>query len=265
VNQAPAEVHATLLDEGVYHASVSTYYRLLHRHEEVQERRNQARHPVYTKPELVAEQPNQVWSWDITVLRGPEKWRHYYLYVILDIYSRYIVGWMIAERQTAHLATRLIRETVVKHRIKPAQLILHADRGAAMTAKTTAQLLGTLGVCGSHSRPQVSDDNPYSESNFKTLKYNPEFPGRFGSIEDSRSFVSRFVTWYNEEHHHSGIAMLTPHSLHFGQAEDILTQRQQVLDRAYDLHPERFVLRRPQVPPAPAAAWINQPPTNPKP
>ena len=206
VDKAPATVYATLLDEGVYHCSIRTMYRILHDAKEVRERRNQLRHPKYKKPELLATAPNQVWSWDITKLLGPAKWTYYYLYVLLDIYSRYAVGWMLASRENADLAKRLIRDTIEKEDVDPNRLTLHSDRGPSMRSHTVAQLMATLGVTKSHSRPHVSNDNPFSESQFKTLKYRPEFPERFGSQEDGRGFCGRFFQWYNHEHYHSGLA-----------------------------------------------------------
>ena len=205
-DQAPAEIYATLLDEDRYYCSVRTLYRLLHKYKEVRERRNQLRHPEYTKPELLAERPNEVWSWDITKLKGPAKWSYFYLYVILDIYSRRVVGWQIAEAETATLFEPLFHETVAKHNVPPGQLTLHADRGGPMKAKATALLLSDLGVIKSHSRPHTSNDNPYSEAHFKTLKYQPRFPKNFGCIEDARAFCRRFFDWYNQEHHQIGRA-----------------------------------------------------------
>ncbi|MCK5724888.1 MAG: IS3 family transposase, partial [Gammaproteobacteria bacterium] len=222
LDKSPGEVWATLLDEGTYLCSERTMYRILADNEEVKERRNQLKHPEYTKPELLAEGPNEVWSWDITKLRGPVKWTYFYLYVILDIFSRYVVGWMVAPRETAHLAQKLIRESCKKQAIDPGQLTIHADRGSPMIAKTTAQLFVTLGINKSHSRPHVSDDNPYSESQFKTLKYCPGFPDRFGSLQDAVAFCRSFFTWYNTEHRHSGIGMLTPEVVHYGLARDVV-------------------------------------------
>jgi len=226
---------------------------------EVRERRNQARHPKYQAPELLATASNQVWSWDITKLRGPVKWSYYYLYVILDIFSRFVVGWMIAYRESATLAKRLIAETCEKQNVQPGQLSLHADRGPSMKSKTVAFLLADLGVTKSHSRPYVSDDNPYSESQFKTLKYRPNFPARFGSIQDARSFCREFFPWYNQEHRHSGIGLMTPEMVHYGKAEQVSSQRQIVLASAFDAHPERFVRGIPMPPSVPEAAWINKP------
>lgn len=258
-DKAPAEVFTTLLDEGVFLCSVSTMYRILAESGEVRERRDQLRHPTYQKPELLATAPNQVWSWDITKLLGPAKWTYFYLYVILDIFSRYVVGWMVADGESAELAKRLIGDSCNKQGIVAGQLHLHADRGSSMTSKPVAFMLADLGVTKTHSRPHVSDDNPYSESQFKTLKYRPEFPDRFGSIQDARAFCQHFFRWYNGEHHHSGIAMLTPEMLHYGQAEEIVQQRQEVLNQAYARNPERFVRACPKQPLPPTAAWINPP------
>jgi putative transposase len=259
VDKSPGEVWATLLDEGVYLCSERTMYRILADNEEVKERRNQLKHPEYTKPELLAEGPNEVWSWDITKLRGPVKWTYFYLYVILDIFSRYVVGWMVAPRETAGLAQKLIRESCKKQAIDPGQLSIHADRGSPMIAKTTAQLFVTLGINKSHNRPHVSDDNPYSESQFKTLKYRPGFPDRFGSLQDSVAFCRSFFRWYNTEHRHSGIGMLTPEVVHYGLAKDVIESRKKVLEVAFDAHPERFVKGVPLPPALPEAAWINPP------
>ena len=259
VDKAPTEVYATLLDEGTYHCSVRTMYRILAESGEVRERRNQAQHPKYQAPELLATAPNQVWSWDITKLRGPVKWSYYYLYVILDIFSRYVVGWMIAYRESATLAKRLIAETCEKQNVQPGQLNLHADRGSSMKSKAVAFLLADLGVTKSHSRPYVSDDNPYSESQFKTLKYRPDFPARFGSIQDARSFCREFFPWYNQEHRHSGIGLMAPEMVHYGKAEQVSSQRQIVLASAFDSHPERFVRGIPMPPSLPEASWINKP------
>jgi putative transposase len=256
---SPAAIHATLLDEGVYHCSPRTMYRLLEQAGESRERRDQLTHPAYQKPELLATAPNQLWSWDITKLRGPVKWTYFYLYVILDVFSRYVVGWMVAPRETAVLAEDFMQETILKYDIAPGQLTIHADRGRVMRSKTVALLMADLGVSKTHSRPYVSDDNPYSESQFRTLKYMPEFPDRFGCIEDSRSFCIDFFDWYNGEHRHSGIGMLTPASVHFGQAEQVLMQRQNVLAAAYQQHPERFVRKPPAPLPLPKEVWINKP------
>lgn len=259
MDQAPPEVYATLLDEKTYLCSVSTMYRILHRHQEVRERRDQLRHPNYKKPELLATGPNQVWSWDITKLLGPAKWTYYYLYVLLDIFSRYVVGWMVAYRESATLAERLIEETCQKEGIQPGQLTIHADNGSSMTAKTLAFKLADLGITKTHSRPYVSNDNPFSESQFKTLKYRPEFPERFGAIEDSRIFCHPFFQWYNWKHHHSGIGFLTPGIVHYGKAEEVIQLRHQALTAAYELHPERFVRKAPVPALLPGAVYINPP------
>lgn len=256
---APREVYAELLDEERYLCSISTMYRILAKHGEVRERRNQLRHPVYRKPELLATGPNQVWSWDITKLRGPSKGVYDYLYVIIDIYSRYVVGWLLAEVESAELAEQLIAETCAKQGVQRAQLTIHADNGSPMTAKTVAILLADLGVAKSHSRPHVSNDNPYSEAQFKTLKYRPDYPDRFGSLVDARQWVRRFFAWYNEQHHHSGLGLLTPALVHTGRAETVRQKRQAVLRQAYQAHPERFTKGLPQPAQLPAAAWINAP------
>jgi putative transposase len=234
-------------------------YRILKKADESRERRNQAKHPAYSPPELLATAPNEVWSWDITKLKGPGKWQYYSLYVIMDIYSRYAVGWMIADRESSTLASRLIYEACRKQGIEPGQLTLHADRGSSMKSKPVALLLSDLGVVKSHSRPHVSDDNPYSESQFKTLKYSPEFPDRFGSIEDARAFCREFFDWYNIGHRHWGIGLMTPEAVHHGKAEQITAVRGETLSRAFHAHPERFVKGRPKPPAVPDAAWINKP------
>jgi putative transposase len=255
----PYYAYATLLDEGVYHCSIRTMYRILAEHDEVRERRRQVNRPHYQKPELLATGPNQVWSWDITKLKGPAKWTCYHLYVILDIYSRYVVGWMIAHREAATLAKRLIKDTCEKQRIQQEQLTIHADRGSSMRSKTVALLLADLGVTKTHSRPHVSNDNPYSESQFKTLKYNHKFPDRFGSIEDARSFCRQFFTWYNSEHKHSALGLLAPEAVHYGEDQKILKKRAAVLAKAFKEHPQRFKGRFPQPQAVPEAAWINPP------
>src|SRR3954452_18636072 len=257
---APAAIYATLLDEGVYLASERTMYRLLAAAGETRERRDQLVHPPYAKPELLATAPNQVWSWDITKLLGPAKWTDYYLYVLLDIYSRYVPGWMVAHREHAALAERLMAETIAKQGIPPGQLTVHADRGAAMTSKPVAFLLADLGITKTHSRPHVSNDNPYSEAQCKTLKYRPDFPARFATIEEARAFCREFFPWYNTEHHHAGLGLLTPEVVHYRQAAAVHAARQQVLHAAYAAHPERFVRHAPAPPPLPTAAWINPPP-----
>ena len=263
-DQAPAEIYASLLDRGVYHCSIRTLYRLLAQHGEIRERRAQLRHPVYQKPELLAERPNQVWSWVITRLMGPTQWCYFYLYVILDIFSRRVVGWCIADAETASLFRPLFHDIIAKpgakHQVPPGQLTLHADRGGPMKAKATVFLLADLGVTRSHSRPHTSNDNPFSESHFKTLKYQPRFPRRFGCIEDARSFCRRFFDWYNQDHHHTGIGLMTPDQVHYGQADAVHAQRQQTLDRAHRDNPERFVNKTPKPPAKPTAAWINPPP-----
>jgi len=258
-DKAPATVWATLLDEGIYFCSIRTMYRILAANDEVRERRNQLRHPVYQKPELLAEASNQVWSWDITKLRGPVKWTYYYLYVLLDIFSRYVTGWMLAERESGALAKQLIKESCAKQNIVPGELTLHADRGSSMRSKSVALLLADLGVTKTHSRPHVSNDNPYSESQFKTLKYCPRFPQRFGSIEDARAFCRDFFDYYNNDHRHSGIGLMTPADVHYGRAEQLTTARRQRLLDAHRAHPERFVRGTPQPPVLPTQAWINPP------
>ena len=259
VDQAPATIYATLLDEGRYHCSIRTLYRLLEEQAEVRERRNQLRHPVYRKPELLATAPNQVWSWDITKLLGPVTWSYFYLYVILDIFSRYVVGWMLASAESATLAQRLITDTCRKQQIAPGQLTLHADRGSSMTSKPVALLLADLGITKTHSRPYTRDDNPFSEAQFKTLKYRPDFPERFGSLDEARAFCQRFFTWYNGEHRHAGIGLMPPVAVHEGRADLMQTARHQVLMTAYAAHPERFVNKPPHPPVLPQAVWINPP------
>lgn len=259
VDRAPAAVYAQLLDENRYLCSIRTMYRLLDAHHEVRERRNQLRHPEYRKPELLATGPNQVWSWDITKLLGPRKWTYYYLYVILDIFSRYATGWMLAERENADLAARLIRETCHQHDVHEDQLTLHSDRGPAMKSHTVAQLLAALGVTKSHSRPHVSNDNPFSESQFKTLKYRPEFPDRFASFDEARAFCGEFFRWYNHEHYHSALGLLTPAVVYYGRDRSVLAARNQTLLAAYQAHPERFADGPPQARRPPASAYINPP------
>jgi len=259
MDQSPRQAYAALLDEGIYLCSVRTMYRILVEGGSVKERRNQRKHPEYKQPELLATGPNQVWSWDITKLLGPEKWTYYYLYVILDIYSRHTVGWMLAHRECSDLASRLIRETIEKQGVSEDQLTLHSDRGPSMTSHSVAQLLGLLGVTKSHSRPHVSNDNPFSESQFKTLKYRPEFPSRFGSFEDALRFCRDFFDWYNDEHYHTGIGLLTPSMLHYGAAEKVLAARHETRTAAYEKHPERFVRGCPKRQEIPTAVWINPP------
>jgi putative transposase len=257
-DSAPREVYASLLDEGEYLCHWRTMYRILKEHDEVHERRSQRRQPVSVKPELRATGPNQLWSWDITHLRGP-KGVHYYLYVILDVYSRFVPGWMIAERESAELAEQLIAETCAKQGIARDQLVLHSDRGSAMRSKTVAQLLIDLGVAKSHSRPYTPTDNPFSESQFKTMKYRPEYPARFNGQEEARRWAQGFFHWYNHEHHHSGLGLMTPASVHYGLAEKVYENRRQVLATAYVAHPERFVRGKPTPPRWPDEVWINPP------
>lgn len=259
VDQSPRQVYATLLDEGVYLCSVRTMYRLLEEAAEVKERRAVRRQPVYQKPELLATGANQLWSWDITKLKGPVKGKHYHLYVLLDVFSRYVVGWLVAEHESAELAEVLIAESCKREGIERDRLTIHSDRGAAMTSHTVAELLSDLCIVKSHSRPQVSNDNPFSESQFKTLKYQPEFPERFGSLEDARAFLNRFFEWYNHEHCHTGIGLVPPASLHSGEAKVRVERRKQVLAVAYAQHPERFVNKVPEPPALPTAVWINPP------
>lgn len=259
VDSAPATVYAKLLDEGVYLGSVSTMYRVLRAFGEVRERRRQATHPAAKKPELIAAKPNDVWSWDISKLLGPVKWTYYYLYAVIDIYSRYVPGWMLARAESATLAKALIAEAVAKQQITADQLTLHSDRGPAMTAKPFVFLLADLGVTKSYSRPHTSNDNPYSEAHFRTAKYRPDFPERFGSFEDAHAWCSRFFDWYNNSHRHSGIGFHTPADVHYGRAEAVRARRGEVLAAAYAAHPERFVRKPPQPPALPAVAWINEP------
>jgi len=259
VDLAPAEVYATLLDAGRYLCSERTMYRLLAKQHEVRERRNLLRHPHYAAPELLARRPNELWSWDITKLPGPMKWTYFYLYVMLDVFSRYVVGWMVAHRESAALAEPFIAEICTRQSIDPGQLTLHADRGPAMTSKPVALLLADLGVTKTHSRPHVSNDNPFSEAHFKTLKYRPAFPTRFGSIQDARAHCHVFFSWYNTEHHHAGLALLTPADVHHGVAEQRVAARTAVLTMAYSAHPERFPAGPPHPPERPMEVWINPP------
>ena len=258
-DQAPGEVYATLLDEGRYLCSERTMYRILADHQQVRERRDQLRHCVHQAPELIATGPNEVWSWDITKLLGPSKWTYFYLYVILDIFSRYVVGWMLAYRESAESAKKLIAQTVERHTIEPGTLTVHADRGAPMTSKVVAFFLAELGVTKTHSRPYVSNDNPYSESQFKTMKYRPEFPDRFGCYQDAHRFCAEFFPWYNHEHHHSGLGYLTPYEVHYGLAEKRREQRAGALQVAYEKNPQRFVRGLPKPALLPTAVWINKP------
>jgi len=256
---APAAIQATLLDEGQYLCSTRTMYRVLEQDGATRERRDQLTHPAYQKPELLAAAPKQLWSWDITKLRGPAKWTYFYLYVILDVFSRYVVGWMVALREGAGLASQLIQETFEKQVVPAGQLTLHADRGSSMRSKPVAFLLADLSITKTHSRPYTSNDNPYSESHFRTMKYRPEFPDRFGCVQDARSFCQTFFAWYNDEHRHSGIGMMTPAMVHYGLAPAVHENRQLVLDAAYAAHPDRFVGRPPVPLQLPKEVWINKP------
>jgi len=258
-DQSPREVYATLLDEGVYLCHWRTMYRILDEYQEVRERRNQLRHPTYARPELLATAPNQLWSWDITKLRGPVKLCYYYLYVMLDVFSRYVVGWMVAEQESAALAGELIMAACTNQDVEEEQLTIHADRGGPMIAKPIALLMSDLGVTKSHSRPRVPDDNAYSEAHFRTLKYCPTYPERFGSLFDVRQWSQQFFTWYNQQHHHTGLSLLTPADVHYGRTEEKLAQRQIVLQQAYQLHPGRFVKGEPTPGQLPDTVWINQP------
>jgi putative transposase len=259
MDQAPRQVYAALLDEGNYLCHWRTMYRILASHDEVRERRLIRRHPLYKKPELLARRPKEVWSWDITWLRGPHKWTSYPLYTVLDIFSRYVVGWMIAEVESSELAKQLVAKTARKQGIQPDQLILHADNGSPMKGKPLSQLLLDLGITKSHSRPHTSDDNPFSEAQFKTMKYRPDYPKRFSSIEESRQWARCFFSWYNHEHYHSGLNLLTPASVHYEQAHAVQQQRQSVMSAAYQVHPERFMRGVPTVKGVPTAVWINPP------
>jgi putative transposase len=260
VDASPAQVWATLLDEGRYLASERTMYRLLATaNGHVSERRDQLTHPAYERPELLAERPNEVYSWDISKLKGPAKWTYFYLYVILDVFSRYCVGWTVQHRESAGVAEALIAQAIEQQQVGRDQLTVHADRGSSMTSKPVAMLLADLGVTKTHSRPYTSTDNPYSEAQFKTLKYRPGFPRRFDSIEHARAFCREFFGWYNDQHRHSGIGLMTPATVHYGRAEETQAERGRVLEAAYAATPERFVRRAPTPPPVPAAAWINKP------
>jgi len=260
MDKAPRQVYAELLDENTYLCSVRTMYRVLAEHGQVRERRAQRRHPTYVKPELVARKPNQVWSWDITKVPGPRPGVYYSVYVILDIFSRYIVGWTVANMESAAIAKAMLADAFARHDIRPGQLICHSDRGTPMIAKPTALLYADLGITASFSRPRVSDDNPYSEAAFKTFKYRPEMPERFGSLEDARAHFAALFDWYNDRHYHSGIALLTPADVHHERAPRIVAARQRVLDAAFAEHPERFA-RPPIHPTPPEASWINPPTT----
>jgi putative transposase len=261
VDSSPAQVWATLLDEGRYLCSERTMYRLLAEHQEVRERRDQLTHPAYAKPELLAERPNQVWSWDITKLLGPSKWSYYYLYVILDVFSRYVVGWTVQLKESAVIAEQLIAQAIAQQQITRGQLTLHADRGSSMRSKPVAFLLADLGVTKTHSRPYTSTDNPYSEAQFKTLKYRPGFPERFGSVDVAKTFCRPFFDWYNHTHRHSGIGLMTPAAVHYGRAGALHVERARVLATAFAANPGRFVRGVPCPPALPTAAWINRPST----
>lgn len=256
---APRQVYATLLDAGIYVCHWSSMYRILSQNQQVSERRNQLVHPAALKPQIVATAPKQVWSWDITKLLGPTKYTFYYLYTILDVYSRYVPGWLLADRESEDLATELVQETCMKQHIPLGQLTLHADRGSAMTAKPLALLLSDLGVAKSHSRPRVSNDNPYSEAQFKTMKYRPDYPEFFGSLLDARTWAQGFFQWYNHEHKHSALCLLTPAVVHYGHADAVLRARQTVRQQAYAAHPERFVKGPPILPSLSPEVWINRP------
>ena len=259
VDQAPASIVASLLDEDTYLCSERTLYRILAENNQLKERRRGHRQVHYAKPELLAQNPNEVWSWDITKLKGPTTWSYFYLYVIIDIYSRYVVGWMVADSESATLAKQLIEATCEKQTITPDTLTLHADRGSSMKSKLVAQLLSDLGITKTHSRPYTSDDNPYSEAQFKTLKYRPDFPQRFGCLQDAKVHCQRFFDWYNNQHLHSGIAMLTPASVHHGEAENILDHRHRVLTVAAERYPLRFKHQQPKQVAVADAVWINKP------
>ena len=259
VDLSPAQVFHVPLDEGTYLASVSSYYRLLRAAGEVRERRRQATHPPRVRPELVARRPLVVWSWDITKLKGPRRGEYYDLYVVLDIFSRYVVAWCVAPSESGELAKELIADAVVQQRVAPGQLTVHADRGSSMTSNPVVELLAFLGIARTHSRPHVSNDNPYSEAQFKTLKYCPAFPERFGCIEDARAFCETFFAYYNHEHRHSGVGYHTPASVHYGTATEVRAQRQVTLDAAYAANPARFRHRHPEPPKLPTVAWINEP------
>jgi len=259
VDCSPRQVWASLLDENVYLCSWRTMYRLLHQNQQIRERRQIRRHPRYVRPELAASGPNQVWTWDITYLKGPLRGCFYYLYVVIDLYSRLVVGWLLADRECEELARRLLEQSYRKHGVQPGQLTVHADRGAPMKSKSVQALLSDLEVRRSHSRPRVSNDNPYSEAGFKTMKYSPDFPVRFGSFEEAEEFCRAYFLWYNQEHYHTGIALLTPAQVHYGEAEAVLARRQATLDAVFAAHPERFGHRRPQVARLPETVWINRP------
>ena len=259
VDAAPAQVYTTLLDQGTYLCSTRTMYRILQAQGQLRERRDQLIHPVYARPELLATGPNQLWSWDITKLKALAKWTYFHLYVLLDVFSRYVTGWMLAERESDSLAATLLETACDRQGITPHQLTIHSDRGPSMRSKCVAELLTDLGVTKTHSRPHVSNDNPYSESQFKTLKYQSDFPDRFGSAQDARNWCRHFFAWYNDAHRHSGIAWLTPADVHHGRAEQVLARRAVVLEAASLRHPERFLNGPARPARLPEAVWINKP------
>lgn len=256
---APRQVYATLAEEGTYLCSIRTMYRLLEDEQAVLERRTVRRAGKYRKPELLAVRVNEVWTWDITLLKGPSRGMHYYLYVVLDIYSRYVVGWMLADRECQHLAEQLLRETCHNQGVEAGQLCLHSDRGPSMKSQTVETLLLKLGVAKSHSRPHVSDDNPFSEAAFKTLKYCPLFPARFGSLTEAEMFCQGYFAWYNERHHHTGLVLLTPAQVHYGDPVALLLARHQTVLAAYAQCPARFGYRPPRLEVLASAVYINPP------
>lgn len=256
---SPRQVWATLLDEGVYLCSWRTMYRLLKKNQQIQERRRIRRHPPYVRPELAASGSNQVWTWDITYLKTQNRGQFYYLYVVMDLYSRLVVGWLLADRECEELARRLLEASYRKQAVQPGQLTVHADRGAPMKSKSVKQLLSDLDVRPSHSRPRVSNDNPFSEAGFKTMKYSPDFPARFASFAEAEDFCRDYFAWYNQEHYHTGIALLTPAQVHYGEAEAVLARRQATLDAAFAKAPAQFGHRCPQVARLPEKVWINRP------
>jgi putative transposase len=257
-DMSPPEIFTTLLDKGRYHCSVRTMYRILQKHGQTT-LRQQARAKNYARPELLATRENELWSWDITKLKGPRKWQYFHLYKIMDVYSRYVVGWMVADREKDDLAKKLIEETILRQNIRPETLTLHADRGSSMKSNTVAQLLSSLRVTKTHSRPHVSNDNPYSEAAFKTLKYKPDFPDRFGCVEHARAHCRAFFEWYNTKHHHSGIEMFTPEQVHYGTWRKVYENRKRVLQKAAEENPERFVKGKPVLRKIPSEVWINKP------
>jgi transposase InsO family protein len=262
VDLSVPQVHTKLLDAGIYLCSMSTMYRLLRAEAAVCERRRIAQHPAYVKPELLATGPRQLLSWDITKIRGPQRGVWFSLLVMIDVFSRFVVGWQLVRRASGEIATKFIREVLDREGIEPGQAVVHSDRGTEMTAQVLCTLLDTLGVERSLSRPRVSDDNPYSEAQFKTLKYHRDFPDRFGSFEDALSFFRGFFEWYNYEHRHSGIAMLPPAAVHENRAQTILDSRHAVMQTAHATHPERFVHGPPKRVALPTEVWINRPNTN---